>query len=159
MGNAPPPLTWRRNLLEADGASGSQPKTIPNRANVAKRSGCKAEKSPSRLDSRLSSSAWACACQHLNGSSGISREHRTLGVCIYASCSWAVAHGNAMLSTPCSAHTQSSVHCLTSFLSFIHAFRQSLTSSVLHCSLTNSIIRALIFHCSVAFLRDLCPQH
>ena len=158
----PPSCLWRRNLLEPDGAWGSQRKTIPNTANVAKRSGCKAEESPSRLDSRLSSSAWACACQHLNGSSGISTEHRTLGACISASCSWAVAHGNALLSTPCS---QLSVHHLThSFIhSFFHLFvcslLRSLICSVLRHSLTYSIIHVSIFHCNVYFLRDLCPEH
>ena len=140
---APPPSTlWCMNLLEPDGAWGSQRKTIPNTANIAKRSGCKAEELPSRLDSRLSSSAWACACQHLNGSSGISTEHRTLGACISASCSWAVAHGNALLSTPCS---QLSVHHLThSFIhSFFHLFVRSLLRSLI-CSVLRQFVD--IFH-------------
>lgn len=157
----PPPSCWRRNLLDPDDAWGSQQKTIPNTAGVAKHSGCKAEQSPSRSDNRLSSSSWACACQHLNGSNDISREHRTLDACIYASCSWAVAPGNALLSTPCSAHTQSSVCChihslpLCFFLSFIHPFVHSCIP-IIHSfdrlsvqsfinSLTYSIIHASIF--------------
>ncbi len=134
LGSAPPLPPAPGGLLEPDGA---QQKTIPNRANSAKCSGYKAEKSPSRSDSRLSSCPCACACQLLNGSSGISTEHRTLGACIAASCSWAVAHGNALLSTPCSARTHLFVYCLSlsffhSCIPFTHSFIHSFLPSIIY---------------------------